>query len=195
MPNWKKNVKQKFPFTIQIKYNRFLIIWNTMRLNASSIIEFGSDFIYPIIILSEANTWKIVSDAGHLSDKTEVTKYHFLLLPVQVLILAINGKNFSTTVLSTGYHQVARTPEKQKLVHFVVGKDYYKHKRGFYGLKALPVFFNQNVTILSAPIRRNEVLTYYDDASVQVEDEPQVLEQIRIFHQALRNSKFKVVPV
>ena len=101
---------------------------------------------------------------------TDGPKYHFPLLAVQVVIPRINEKIFSIIDLPTAYHQVSLTPETQKLVHFVVGNEQEKNKRGFYGLKALPGFFTRIMTILFAPFtKKNEIITYNDDILIQAE--------------------------
>ena len=69
--------------------------------------ELGSEFINPIIILPKGDTYKIVIDARLFNAITDVSKYHFPLLPVQVPIPRINGKMFSASlILTTAYHQV-----------------------------------------------------------------------------------------
>ena len=109
-------------------------------------------------------TQKIFIDARLLKAITDVSKYHFPLLPVQGLIPRIDGTIFSTTDLSTAYHQVASRPETPKLVHFVVENKICKYKRGVYGLKTLPVFFTRVITILSPPlIKKYEIITHIDD--------------------------------
>ena len=67
-------------------------------LNAARNNELGSEFLYPFIILLKGD----------------------------ISIPRINGKIFSTTDLSTLYHEVALTPETQKPVRFAVGKEQYK---------------------------------------------------------------------
>ena len=69
----------------------------------------------------------MVIDARLLKVITDISKHLFPLLPVRVLIPRIIGTVFSTTDLSTAYHQDALTPETQKLVHFVVGNGQYKY--------------------------------------------------------------------
>ena len=75
-------------------------------------------------------------------------KFQFLALTVK-----LSGQQISL-------HQVALTTETQKLVHFVVGNEQYKYKRGFCGLKGLPGFFTRKLTILFAQlIKLNENTT------------------------------------
>ena len=137
----------------------------------------------------------MVIDLTPLNALTDVSKYHFPLLPVQVLILRTNGKFFSTRDHSTAYHQFVLTPETQKLVHFFVRNEQYKNKRGFWGLKALPGFFTRRMTVPSAQlVKRNEIITYIVDVVVQAENKPQMFERLRNFHEALRNFQPKAAP-
>ena len=74
-------------------------------LDAARNIELGSEFLNPIIFLLKGNRYKIGIDARLLNATNDVSKYHFPLLPIQVLISRNNGVVFSTTNLSNAYHQ------------------------------------------------------------------------------------------
>ena len=140
----------------------------------------GSEFIKPTTNLPKGDTYKIVPDGRLLNTITDVSKYHLPLLPVS--IPRIIDTIFSTTDLSTAYHQVALTLKNQKLVHFVVGKEQYKHKQGFYGLKSLPGFHTRLVTILFPPlITKGEIITYFDDIVIQADNKTQTFHRLRNF--------------
>ena len=72
------------------------------------------------MILIKGDTFEKGIDARFLMAETDVSKCHFLLLPVPVFIPRINGKIFSTTDLSTAYHQVALTPETEKPIYWLL---------------------------------------------------------------------------
>ena len=118
-------------------------------LDAARNEELVSEFISPIIILPTSDTYKIVIAARLLNAITDVFKYHFPLLPGDVLIPRVNGIIFSTSNLSPVYHQVALTLKTQSLVHCVVVAEQYNLKRGFYGLKAVPGSCTRVMTMLS----------------------------------------------
>ena len=104
--------------------------------------ELASDFINLVIIFPMDYTYKIIIDARLLNALTDVSRYHFALLPGLVLRPRLNGTIFSTINLYTANHQVALAPKTQKH-HFVVGKEQYKYKRGCYGLKTVRGFITR----------------------------------------------------
>ena len=164
-------------------------------LNAARNNELGSDISNRVIILPIGDTYNIVMDARLLNAMTDVSKYHFPLLPVQILTPRINGKICGTTDVSTADHQIALTPETEELVYFVVRDEEYNYKRSILALKASPVFFARILTISFAPlVERNEIITYIDDIVVQAVIKPQMFERLRNFHGALRNSKLIASP-
>ena len=103
MPNWKKRIT-KVPIVYRDQMKQILDdlekngIIERVGLNAARNNELGSEFLYPFIILLKGD----------------------------ISIPRIDGKIFSTTDLSTLYHEVALTPETQKPVHFAVRKEQYK---------------------------------------------------------------------
>ena len=109
---FKKQLITKVPIHYQDQLQQILDdsetngIFNRVGLNAAKNNELGSEFINPIKIILKGDVYKMVIDARLLNAKTDVSTNHVALLPVQVLILRINGKIFSTTDLSTAYHQV-----------------------------------------------------------------------------------------
>ena len=56
---------------------------------------------------------QIAVDDRLLKAITDVSKYHFPLLPVQFLLPQFNGKVFITTDISTVYHEVVLSFETQ----------------------------------------------------------------------------------
>ena len=74
------------------------------------------------MVLPISDPFKTTFDARLLNAINDVQKFQFPLLPVHVLVDRIDGKIFSTTDLTTAYHQVALTTETQKLLHFFCWK-------------------------------------------------------------------------
>ena len=100
-------------------------------LDAAQNHEISSEFISPFKIFAKGDTYNYVFDATLLNAETDFSKYPFPSLPVQVLMTKFIGSLFSTIDLSSAFHQVALTPETQKIVRFLVGIEQYKDKRGF----------------------------------------------------------------
>ena len=109
-----------------------------VSLDAARNNKTDFDFIIPVIIPAKGATYIIFIDAWLLKSRTDISKYHFPLIPVQVLIPRIDGTIFKTLDFSTVCHQVPLTSDTPTLDHFVVGNEQFNYKRGFYGLKALP---------------------------------------------------------
>ena len=68
--------------------------------------EMASLFVNPIILMPKNDYVKIVIDASYLNSVTDLTNYSWLLEPVQMIMIGVNGKVFLVSDLSCAYHQV-----------------------------------------------------------------------------------------
>ena len=130
--------------------------------------EIGSLFVNPIILMPKSDFVKLVIDARFLNSVTDLTNYSWPLEPLQMIMTRGNGKFFSVSDLPCAYHQVALSPETQKVTRFVIGGRQYTYTRGFYGLCGLPSFLSRLMTIDFEPlIKKKQAITYIDDTIMQ----------------------------
>ncbi|MCP4483077.1 MAG: RNA-directed DNA polymerase, partial [Flavobacteriaceae bacterium] len=157
--------------------------------------EMGTSFFNPIIITPKGNIIKLVIDARFLNSITDLSTYSWPLEPLNMLLNRIHGKYFSSTDMSSAYHQVPLSEDAQKLVSFVIGDKQYKYVRGFYGLSGLPNFFSRlMITHFREIIEKNEALAYIDDLLLMSFTKEQMFTLIDKFHELLRISGLKASP-
>ena len=136
----KRQRPNKDPLHLKEKFEKLL----KQLMDADNIREMGDDegmgslFVNPIILMPRNDYVKLVIDARYLNSVTDLTNYSWPLEPVQMIMTRVNGKVFSVSDLSCGYHQVPLSPETQKPTSFIIGGKQYTYTRGFYGLCGLP---------------------------------------------------------
>ena len=86
-----------------------------------NVVEMGSLFVNPKILIPKIDYVKLVLDARYLNSATDLTKYSWPLEPVQMNMTRVNGKFFSVSDLSCAYHQVPLSSETQKWTSFIIG--------------------------------------------------------------------------
>ena len=157
--------------------------------------KMGSFFVNPIILMPKNVYVKLVIGAHYLNSVTDLTIYSWPLEPVQMIMTRVNGKIFSVSDLSCAYHQVPLSTETQKLTSFNIGGQQYTYTRGFYGLCGLPNLFSRLMTIHFDPlIKKNEAITYIDDAIMQSKNNNEMFTIINEYHTLLRKPGLKAAP-
>ena len=121
--------------------------------------EMGSLFVNQIMLLPKNGYVKLVIDARYLNSVTDLTNYSWPLETVQMIMTRVNGKIFSLSDPSCGYHQVPLSPETQKLTTFKnCGKE-YTYTCGLYGLCGLPNFFSRLMIHFDPLIKKKQAIT------------------------------------
>ena len=156
--------------------------------------EMGSLFVNPIILMPKSDYVKLVIDARFVNSVTDLTNYSWPLEPVQMIMTRVNGKLFSVSDLSCAYHQVALSPETQKITSFIVGGRQYKYTRGVYGICGLPNFFSRLMTIHLDPLKKKQAKTYIDDTIMQSQNKGEMFSMIHEYHNLLRKPGLKAAP-
>ena len=157
--------------------------------------EMGSFFVNPIILMPKNDYLKLVIDARYLNSVTDLTNCSWSLEPVHMIITQVNGKVFSASDLCCAYHQVPLSSETQKLTGFIIGGKQYTYTRRFYGLRGIPNFFSQLMTIHFDPlIRKKQAITYIDDTIMQSQNKDEMFTVINEYHTLLRKAGLKAVP-
>ena len=111
----KRRRPSKVPLHLKEKLEKLL----TQLKDADIIREMGDDdemgplFVNPIILMPKGDYVKLVIDARFLNSVTDLTNYSWLLEPVQMIMIRLNGIFFSVSDLSCAYHQVPLSPETQ----------------------------------------------------------------------------------
>ena len=157
--------------------------------------ELGSLLVNPIIQLPKADYVKPVIDARYLNSITNLTNYSWPLEPVQIVMTRINGKNFTASDLSCGYHQVPFSPETQKMTSFVIGGEQYTYQVSFYRLCGLPQRFNRIMAInFEPPVKKNKAITYLDGSLLQCLTTTEMFTTFQEYHQLSRKEGLKAAP-
>ncbi len=194
-------LKRQRPSKVAIHYQeRLQVLLKTMQeagiiREMGSELEMGTEFFNPVIIIPKGNVIKLVIDARYLNSITDLTTYSWPLEPFDTLITRVRGQYFTTSDLSSAYHQVPLTDETKKLVSFVIGNKQYTFEKGFYGLSGLPNFFSRIMTIHFAPlIEKGDAISYIDDVLLQAENKTKMMDVIKEYHALLRKSNLKASP-
>ena len=138
---------------------------------------------------------KLVMDARYGNSVTDLTNYSWPQEPVQMVVIRVNGKMFSASVLYCTYHQVPLSPETHKLTSFIIGARQYTCTRGFYGLCGLPSFFSRIMTIHFDPlIKKKQAVTYIDGTIMQSQNKNEMFTIINEYHTILRKAGLKATP-
>ena len=102
----------------------------------------GNTFINPVIILAKRESLKIVLDARYLNSLIDESKCNWPLEPIQVILIKINGKNFTTADMNSAYNQVPLDEQSRRLTQFVFENQQYEINRLFYGIPRTSSFFS-----------------------------------------------------
>ena len=193
----KRQRPSKVPLYLKDKLENF----STQLKDADIIREMGDDdemrslFVNPIILMPKSDYVKLVIDARFLNTVKDLTKYSWLLEPVQKIMTRVNGKFYSVSDLSCAYHQVPLSRETQKLTSFIIGGRQYTYIRRLYGLRGLPNFFSRLLTIHFEPlIKEMQAITYIDDTIRQSKNKEEMFSIIHEYHNLLRKAGLKAVP-
>ena len=134
-------------------------------------------------------------DDRYLNSITDLSKYSWLLEPVQSLLIRLNGVYFTTSELASAYNQVPLSEDTKKLTSFVVGGKQYMFERGFYGLCGLLNFFSRIMTIhFSEMIAKKQAIAYIDDVILQAKTKAEMWKNLESYFKCLRSSGLKAAP-
>ena len=108
---------------------------------------------------------------------------------------ALSGaKYFTTADLTSGYHQVALSPEAQKISTFVTKSGLYSFKRTPMGLHGSSHTFERLMETVMRGLQWEELLVYMDDIVVFSPDQESHIERLdRMLHR-LQQANLKIKP-
>ena len=193
----RKQRPSKVPLPYRDRLEILLIELQRARIirEMGSDFETGSLFTNPIIILPKGDTVKLVIDARYLNSITDLSKFLWLLEPVQMLLTRLDSVCYTTSDLASAYNQVPLSEDTKKLTSFVVSGKKYMFERAFHGLCGLLNFFSRIMTTHFAKmIAKKQAITYIDDMILQAKTKPEKWKSLETYFKSLRSSGLKAAP-
>ena len=156
--------------------------------------EYNSEWSSPCILVKKKDsTTRFCQDYRQVNKVSEQDSYP---LPRQDDSLeALSGsKYFTTADLTSGYHQVALSPDAQKISTFVTKSGLYSFKRTPMGLHGAPHTFERLMETVLRGLQWEELLVYMDDIIVFSPDQHTHIERLdRMLHR-LQQANLKIKP-
>ena len=115
--------------------------------------------------------------------------------PIQVILLKINGKHFTTADMNCAYNQMPQDEKSRRLTQFVFGNHQYELNRIFYGIFIPPAAFS---AFMSKNFRRlilnKNAITYLDEIFMQSHTQDEKFTVLEKYHQILLQENMKAAP-
>ena len=195
---FKKQRTSKAPIHLQDKVNRLLDILEQYGIISPVNKEEqpkGNTFINPVIILAKGESPKIVLDARYLNSLIDETKCSWPIEPIQVILIKINGKYFTTADMNSAYNQMPLDEQSRRLTQFVIGNQQYEFNRIFYRISIGPAAFSAFMSKIFRPlIFKKHAITYLDDFFMQSQTKDEMFINLEQYHQILKNENMKAAP-
>ena len=195
---FKKQRTSKAPIHLQDKVNRLLDILEQYGIISPVNKEEqpkGNTFIKPVIILAKGESPKIVLDARYLNSLIDETKCNWPIEPIQVILIKINGKYFTTADMNSAYNQMPLDEQSRRLTQFVIGNQQYEFNRLFYRMSIGPAAFSAFMSKIFRPlIFKKHAITYLDDFFMQSQTKDEMFIILEQYHQILKNENMKAAP-
>ena len=156
--------------------------------------EYNSQWSSPcVLVMKKDSTTRFCQDYRQVNKVSEQDSYR---LPRQDESLeALSGAKYVTTAdLTSGYHQVALSPEAQKISTFVTKSGLYSFKRTPMGLHGSSHTFERLMETVMRGLQWEELLVYMDDIVVFSPDQESHIERLdRMLHR-LQQANLKIKP-
>ena len=143
---FKKQRASKVPLHLPDKVNRLLDILEQYEIISPVNQEEqpkGNTFINPVIILAKGESLKIVLDARYLNSLIDETKCNWPVEPIQVILIKINGKYFTTADMNSACNQLPLDEQSRRLTQFVIGIQQYELNRFRIGPATFSAFMSK----------------------------------------------------
>ena len=195
---FKKQRTSKVPIHLHDKVNRLLNFLEQHEIISPVKKEEqprSNTFYNPVIILAKGESLKIVLDARYLNSLIDESKCNWPIEPIQVILLKINGKYFTTADMNSAYNQMPLDEQSRRLIQFVIGNQQYEINRLFYGIFIRPAAFSVFVSKIFRPlILKKKAITYLDDVFMQPQTKDEMFTVLEQYHKILQNKNLKAAP-
>ena len=142
--------------------------------------------------MKKNDSFKIVLHARHLNSHTNRSSKSWPLELVGKQLARANEKHKSAIDLLYAYAHATLDDETIKSTRFLSGVKLFAFNRGFYGLKVLPFFFTQQMSLLSENvIRRGSALIFFDDTLPKSNSKPHILQPFKQFYHIAKKEKLR----
>ena len=123
------------------------------------------------------------------------TKCSWPIELIQIILTRIKGPIFSIADMNSAYNQMALDKPSQRLTNFAIAGQKYCFKCLFYGISISQAAFLSFMSSIFKPlIRKNKIITYFDDVFIQDTTTDKILQTLTHYHTILKNENLKAAP-